>query len=120
MYEGDNFLVNIESRFGNSRNYQLNRTQLNNLKSGRENLVKEPEKKQEKRRDIYMEMPVRALGYTNEVGEALRPVIGSWAWASWVPAIGYITADVVDKYKQDEYGKQEPSAERATKQLSTQ
>lgn len=113
-------MVNIESRFGNSRNYQLNRTQLNNLKSGRENSVKEPEKKQEKRRDIYMEMPVRALGYTNEVGEALRPVIGSWAWASWVPAIGYIAADVVDKYKQDEYGNQEPSAERGTKQLSTQ
>ena len=113
-------MVNIESRFGNARNYQLNRAQLNKLNSGRENVAKEPDKKQEKRRDIYMEMPVRTLGYTNEVGEALRPVIGAWAWASWVPAIGYIAADVVDKYKQDEYGNQEPSGERGAKQLSTQ
>lgn len=116
-------MVSIESRFGNTRSYQLNKAQLNKLNtenSGKESAVKEPEKKQEKRRDIYMEMPVRALGYTNEVGEALRPVIGSWAWASWVPAIGYIAADVVDKYKQDEYGNQDPSGERGAKQLSNQ
>lgn len=113
-------MLNIEARFGNNNNYQLNRAQLNKINFNGENINKEPEKSQEKRRDIYMEMPVRALGYTNEVGEALRPVIGKWAWASWVPAIAYIGADVADKYKQDEYGNQEPSGERAAKQLSTQ
>ena len=113
-------MLNIESRFGNSNNYQLNKNQLQKINFNGENTLKEPEKKQEKRRDIYMEMPVRALGYTNEVGEALRPVIGKWAWASWVPAIAYIGSDVADKYSQDEYGNQVPSGERAAKQLSNQ
>jgi hypothetical protein len=94
----------------------LNRAQLNNINFN----GKEAEKKQEKRRDIYAEMPIRALGYTNEIGEALRPVIGNWAWASWVPAIAYIGSDIADKYQQDEYGNQIPSGERATKQLSNQ
>lgn len=113
-------MLNIESRFGNSNNYQLNRNQLKSINFNGETVEKEPEVKKEKRRDIYMEMPVRALGYTNEVGEALRPVIGKWAWASWVPAIAYIGSDVADKYSQDEYGNQVPSGERATKQLSNQ
>ncbi len=115
-------MLNIESRFGNSRNYQLDRKQLKNINFGAESTKEapKPEEKKEKRRDIYMEMPVRALGYTNEVGEALRPVIGKWAWASWVPAIAYIGSDVADKYSQDEYGNQVPSGERAAKQLSNQ
>lgn len=115
-------MLNIESRFGNSRNYQLDRNQLKNINFGGQSTENEPkpEEKKEKRRDIYMEMPVRALGYTNEVGEALRPVIGKWAWASWVPAIAYIGSDVADKYSQDEYGNQVPSGERAAKQLSNQ
>lgn len=115
-------MLNIESKFGNNRNYQLDRTQLKNINFGGESIENQPkaEEKKEKRRDIYMEMPVRALGYTNEVGEALRPVIGKWAWASWVPAIAYIASDVADKYNQDEYGNQVPSGERATKQLSNQ
>lgn len=115
-------MLNIESRFGNNRSYQLDRNQLKNINLGGEKFetVSNAEEKKEKRRDIYMEMPVRALGYTNEVGEALRPVIGKWAWASWVPAIAYIASDVADKYSQDEYGNQVPSGERAAKQLSNQ
>lgn len=113
-------MINLETRFGNSNSYKLSRAQLKNISFNSENITKEPEKKQEKRRDIYMEMPIRALGYTNEVGEALRPVLGAWAWASWVPAIAYIASDVSDKYRQDEYGNQTPSGERATKQLSNQ
>ena len=112
-------MLNITNKLDSGKNYQLNRAQLKNLSFDGENIHKE-EKKQEKRRDIYMEMPIRAFGYTNEIGEALRPVIGPWAWASWVPAIAYIGSDVADKYAQDEYGNQVPSTERATKQLSTQ
>ena len=112
-------MVNIESRFGNGQNYRMNRAQLEKINFSGEKLLSEP-LKQERRKDIYMEMPIRALGYTNEVGEALRPVIGKWAWASWVPAIAYIGSDVADKYQQDEFGNQIPSGERATKQLSNQ
>lgn len=112
-------MLNITKKFDSGKNYQLNRTQLKNINFDGENINKE-ELKKEKRRDIYMEMPIRAFGYTNEIGEALRPVIGPWAWASWVPAIAYIGSDVADKYAQDEYGNQIPSTERATKQLSTQ
>ena len=98
-------MVNIESRFGNGQNYRMNRAQLEKINFSGEKLLSEP-LKQERRKDIYMEMPIRALGYTNEVGEALRPVIGKWAWASWVPAIAYIGSDVADKYQQDEFGNQ--------------
>lgn len=112
-------MLNITNKFDSGKNYQLNRAQLKSINFDGENLNKE-EKPKEKRRDIYMEMPIRAFGYTNEIGEALRPVIGPWAWATWVPAIAYIGSDVADKYAQDEYGNQVPSGERAAKQLSTQ
>lgn len=112
-------MLKITNKFDSGKNYQLNRAQLKSINFDGENLNKE-DKLKEKRRDIYMEMPIRAFGYTNEVGEALRPVIGKWAWASWAPAIAYIGSDVADKYAQDEYGNQKPSTERATKQLSTQ
>lgn len=58
--------------------------------------------KEEEAKDPYYQYPTRALAYTNEVGEALRPVpaIGNfWANALWVPAIGYFAADIYDKYK---------------------
>lgn len=74
----------------------------------------------EKRRDIYSEMPIRALGYTNELGEAIRPISPMLANLSWLPAIGYISADVADKYKQDDYAAKDPSKTRASKQLTTQ
>lgn len=76
--------------------------------------------KKEKRRDIYAEFPIRALGYTNELGEAIRPISPILANLSWLPAIGYISADIADKYQQDEYANQEPSKGRASKQLVTQ
>lgn len=73
-----------------------------------------------KRRDIYSEMPIRLLGYTNELGEAIRPISPLLANLSWLPAIGYISADVADKYRQDEYSNQKASKGRASKQLVTQ
>lgn len=73
-----------------------------------------------KRKDIYAEMPIRALGYSNELGEAIRPLSPLLANLSWLPAIGYISADISDKYKQDEYSNQDPSKGRASKQLVTQ
>ncbi len=73
-----------------------------------------------KRNDMYAKMPIRLLGYANEFGEALRPVSPVVANLSWLPAIGYIGADIADKYKQDEYAEHTPSKRRALKQFSTQ
>lgn len=88
------------------------------LKEAIEKKILEP--KPARRRDIYSEMPIRLLGYTNELGEAIRPISPILANLSWLPAIAYISADVTDKYKQDEYSNQDKSKRRATKQLVTQ
>ncbi len=66
-------------------------------------------------RDPLMQWPLRGAAFTNEVGEALRPVIGGYATLSWAPALLYIGADVYDKYKNDqtEYS---PDSRRCLKQ----
>ena len=65
--------------------------------------------------DPLMRWPLRGAAFTNEVGEALRPVIGDVATLTWVPALMYIGADVYDKYKnnQTEYS---PNSVRCLKQ----
>ena len=65
--------------------------------------------------DPLMRWPLRGAAFTNEVGEALRPLIGKYATLSWAPALLYIGADVYDKYKnnQTEYS---PNSERCFKQ----
>ena len=111
-------MVNIASRFDNmnSRNYFMNQNQINKVSFKSE----QEETPKTRRRDIYAEMPIRALGYTNELGEAIRPLSPMLANLSWLPAIGYIGADIADKYKQDEYANQDPSKGRASKQFVTQ
>lgn len=52
--------------------------------------------------DPMMKWPLRGAAFTNEVGEALRPIIGGAANLTWVPALMYIGADVYDKYKNDQ------------------
>lgn len=65
--------------------------------------------------DPLMRWPLRGAAFTNEVGEALRPLIGEYATLSWVPALLYIGADIYDKYKNDqtEYS---PDSKRGFKQ----
>lgn len=65
--------------------------------------------------DPLLKWPLRGTAFTNEVGEAMRPLIGEYATLSWAPALLYIGADVYDKYKNDqtEYS---PSSRRALKQ----
>jgi len=53
-------------------------------------------------KDPLMKWPLRGAAFTNEVGEALRPLIGNYATLSWVPALLYIGADIYDKYKNDQ------------------
>lgn len=65
--------------------------------------------------DPLMKWPLRGAAFTNEVGEALRPLIGEVATLCWVPALMYIGADIYDKYKNDktEYS---PNSQRLFKQ----
>ena len=68
-----------------------------------------------KYKDPLMHWPLRGAAYTNEVGEALRPLIGEYATLSWVPALLYIGADIYDKYKNNET-EYSPSSQRGLKQ----
>ncbi len=65
--------------------------------------------------DPLLNWPLRGAAFTNEIGEAMRPLIGNYATLSWAPALLYIGADVYDKYKNDqtEYS---PSSRRALEQ----
>lgn len=65
--------------------------------------------------DPLMRWPLRGAAFTNEVGEALRPLIGNYATLSWVPALLYIGADVYDKYKNDKTD-YSPDSRRCLKQ----
>jgi len=66
-------------------------------------------------KDPLMRWPLRGAAFTNEVGEAMRPLIGKYATLSWVPALLYIGADVYDKYKNNET-EYSPSSKRCLKQ----
>lgn len=53
---------------------------------------------QQKEIDIYRDTPLRFMGYTNEVGEAFRPLIHkNLVNLSYVAASLYVLADVRDK-----------------------
>ena len=66
-------------------------------------------------KDPLMQWPLRGAAFTNEIGEGLRPIIGSYATLTWAPVFLYIGADIYDKYKNDktEYS---PSSRRFLKQ----
>lgn len=65
--------------------------------------------------DPLMKWPLRGTAFTNEIGEGLRPIIGSVATYFWIPVFLYIGADVYDKYKNDGETP-DPSFNRMTKQ----
>ena len=66
-------------------------------------------------RDPLMKWPLRGAAFTNEIGEVLRPMIGSTANLFWIPVFLYIGADVYDKYKNDET-EYSPNSKRLLKQ----
>ena len=73
-----------------------------------------PKTKEEEIKDIIQnpndplaKYPLRAFGYSNEVGAAVSamPVWGKTAEAAlWVPALMYLGADIYDKYKRGKEG----------------
>lgn len=49
--------------------------------------------------DIYRDTPLRYLGYSNEVGEAFRPIFGDlFTTLTYVVACSYVAADARHKY----------------------
>ncbi len=71
--------------------------------------------------DVYSETPIRLLGFTNELGAAISPIIGPVGeLISYAPALSYIAMDTSDKYQRgynnDEKSKK-PCHKRATTQL---
>lgn len=85
------------------------------------NLIKFKQQTVEKKsdKDVYSDTPIRLLGFTNEVGAAISPIIGPVGeLISYAPALGYIFMDTKDKYqKGDEDSYKKPSEKRAAKQL---
>eukprot|EP00823_Brevimastigomonas_motovehiculus_P007509 TRINITY_DN655_c0_g1_i1.p1 TRINITY_DN655_c0_g1~~TRINITY_DN655_c0_g1_i1.p1 ORF type:complete len:181 (+),score=7.63 TRINITY_DN655_c0_g1_i1:31-543(+) len=48
--------------------------------------------------DLFRDTPIRYFGYTNEVGEAFRPLIPrQLVGLSYLVAVGYVTLDAIDK-----------------------
>jgi len=74
------------------------------------------------KKDIYSKNPVRLLGFTNEVGAALSPIIGPVGeLISYIPAFSYIFMDTRDKYKRGDDGTyKQPSNKKAMEQLTFQ
>lgn len=83
----------------------------------------EKKSKQNKNEKKYVDplgtFPLRALGYTNDIGVAINEIAPTAARLFWVPALMYFGADVYDKYKNkgNEY---DPNAKRAFTQATFQ
>ncbi|CAJ0959006.1 unnamed protein product, partial [Mesorhabditis belari] len=67
--------------------------------------------------DLYRDTPIRYLGYANEIGEAFRSMLPIIAVkATYVIALGYATADALDKSRK-EHKKTWPTVEERRKQV---
>ena len=95
-----------------------------------ENCKKSVDKKADKKagkkeKDLYIDTSVRKLGYLDEIGEALRPVLSisknplvrKLPNFAYIPATAYVIADVADKYKKGEDGTgKKPSVKMAIRE----
>jgi Ca2+-binding EF-hand superfamily protein len=70
-------------------------------------------KEEEEEYDIWRESLLRYLGYSNELGEALRPVLPAAYLASYAAAFSYVFADSVDKA-----GRAEKKAKKAAVRMA--
>lgn len=90
---------------------------------------KKPLKKEKKEKDIYNDSPLRKLGFLDEYGEALRPILSAsknpvvknLPNLAYIPASAYMLADVIDKYQKGEDGTGEkPSIKMGARQAMYQ
>lgn len=80
------------------------------------------------KKDIYKDTPVRYLGFTNELGTAVKEIctgangiVKHLPALSYIPALGYIACDVADKYKKGEDGTgKKPSIRTGARELISQ
>lgn len=69
--------------------------------------VDKKETKKTKEKDVFMDSPLRCVGFLDEVGESLRPILSTSSNPlvsklpnlAYIPATAYIVADVAHKYK---------------------
>ncbi len=65
------------------------------------------QKKSKTNKDVFKDTPVRNFAFTDEIGEALRPVLSASSSRvvralpnfAYIPAAAFLAADVADKYK---------------------
>lgn len=86
-----NFAIGKEEE--DHKEKEKNKSELKAAKAALGVMVKEEEEEY----DIWRESLLRYLGYSNELGEALRPVLPAAYLASYVAAFSYVLADSVDK-----------------------
>lgn len=100
-------------------------TKPEDLESSKKKCVK----KEKKQKDLYTETPLRKLGFLDEVGEALRPVLSASTNPlvkqlpnfAYIPATAYMIADVADKYQKGIDGTGEkPSLKMAAREAAYQ
>ncbi|MCD8024506.1 MAG: hypothetical protein LUE64_03130 [Candidatus Gastranaerophilales bacterium] len=93
------------------------------------NKEKAAPKKKKSKKDFYNETPIRKLGFLDEYGEALRPILETSSKPfirqlpniAYIPATAYMLADVADKYQKglDGTGEQ-PSLKMAAREAAYQ
>lgn len=55
-------------------------------------------KQKEDKENIWHTYPLKGCAYSNDIGEAVRPIIGnSFAKLSWIPAIFYVLGAIISK-----------------------
>lgn len=91
------------------------------LEKKQDNPINNEEKKAHKK-DIFKDSWLRFVAFTNEVGTAVEPIIGgTGVKASYIPALIYIGADTIDKYKKGENGDgSKPSIKKGIEELTFQ
>lgn len=79
------------------------------------------------KKDVFKDTPARYLGFTNELGAAFshlcqgaKGLLGKIPVLSWIPAIGYISLDVADKYQKGENGTGKKKIRSGASELCTQ
>lgn len=100
----------------------------NDAKKTSETQNKEVKNFNKNKKDVFMQTPIRKLGFLDETGEALRPIlsmsknpiVSKLPNLAYIPANLYIATDVVDKYKKGDDGNGRNGAKMAFREAAYQ